>query len=59
MDKAFVAILMGSESDLPVMHSANDVLTSLGVRSDMKITSTHRTAAATKQYAADAESRNS
>jgi len=57
MDNAFVAILMGSESDLPVMQGANDVLTSLGVRSEMKITSAHRTPAATKEYLADAESR--
>jgi 5-(carboxyamino)imidazole ribonucleotide mutase len=57
MNKAFVAILMGSESDLPVMQGANDVLTSLGVRSEMKITSAHRTPAATQQYLADAESR--
>lgn len=57
MDNAFVAILMGSESDLPVMQGAYDVLTSLGVRSEMKITSAHRTPAATKEYLADAESR--
>lgn len=48
---------MGSESDLPVMQGADDVLTSLGVRCEMKITSAHRTPAATKEYLADAESR--
>ncbi len=57
MNKAFVAILMGSESDLPVMQGASDVLTSLGVTCEMKITSAHRTPAATQQYLADAESR--
>jgi len=57
MDKAFVAILMGSESDLPVMQGASDVLSSLGVTCEMKITSAHRTPAATQQYLADAESR--
>ncbi len=57
MDNAFVAILMGSESDLPVMQGANDVLASLGVRTEMKITSAHRTPAATQQYLADAVSR--
>lgn len=57
MSTPFVAILMGSESDLPIMQGANDVLTSLGVRSEMKITSAHRTPAATQQYLADAESR--
>jgi 5-(carboxyamino)imidazole ribonucleotide mutase len=48
---------MGSESDLPVMQGAADVLTSLGVLSEMKITSAHRTPAATQEYLADAESR--
>ncbi|MGJ8688714.1 MAG: 5-(carboxyamino)imidazole ribonucleotide mutase [Gammaproteobacteria bacterium] len=57
MNKPFVAILMGSESDLPVMQGADDVLNSLGVRCEMKITSAHRTPAATKEYLADAESR--
>jgi len=57
MVNAFVAILMGSESDLPVMQGANDVLTSLGIISEMKITSAHRTPAATQQYIVDAEAR--
>jgi 5-(carboxyamino)imidazole ribonucleotide mutase len=57
MANVFVAILMGSESDLPVMQGAADVLTSLGVLSEMKITSAHRTPAATQEYLADAESR--
>lgn len=48
---------MGSESDLPIMQGASDVLTSLGVRTEMKITSAHRTPAATQAYLADAESR--
>lgn len=57
MDNVFVAILMGSESDLPVMQGANDVLTNLGIRSEMKITSAHRTPAATQEYIANAVSR--
>ena len=57
MANVFVAILMGSESDLPVMQGAADVLTSLGVLSEMKITSAHRTPTATQEYLADAESR--
>jgi len=57
MADAFVAILMGSQSDLPVMQGAADVLDSLGIRSEMKITSAHRTPAATQQYIADAETR--
>lgn len=57
MADAFVAVLMGSQSDLPVMQGAADVLDSLGIRSEMKITSAHRTPAATQQYIADAETR--
>lgn len=57
MSNAFVAVLMGSESDLPVMQGASDVLSSLGIRCEMKITSAHRTPAATQMYIADAESR--
>lgn len=57
MAGAFVAVLMGSESDLSVMQGAADVLGSLGIRCEMKITSAHRTPAATQQYISDAESR--
>jgi 5-(carboxyamino)imidazole ribonucleotide mutase len=57
MSRPFVAILMGSESDLPVMQGASDVLGILGVQCEMKITSAHRTPAATQQYISDAEAR--
>ncbi len=57
MSDVFVAVLMGSESDLSVMQGAADVLGSLGIRCEMKITSAHRTPAATQQYIADAVSR--
>jgi len=57
MSRPFVAILMGSESDLPVMQGASEVLGSLGVHCEMKITSAHRTPLATQQYLSDAESR--
>lgn len=57
MAGAFVAVLMGSESDLSVMQGAADVLGTLGIRCEMKITSAHRTPAATQQYIADAETR--
>ena len=38
-----VAIIMGSESDLPVMQPAADILAELGVDSDVDIVSAHRT----------------
>lgn len=57
MSQHFVAILMGSDSDLPVMQSTLEVLKSLGVKCEVKISSAHRTPEATKNYIHDAESR--
>jgi len=57
MTTPFVAILMGSESDLDVMQLATDVFKKLGIPFEIKITSAHRTPAATQQYISDAESR--
>jgi 5-(carboxyamino)imidazole ribonucleotide mutase len=57
MSSSFVAILMGSDSDLPVMQGTLDVLKSLGVNYEVKISSAHRTPEATKNYIQDAESR--
>lgn len=57
MSSTFVAILMGSDSDLPVMQATLDVLKSLGVKYEVKISSAHRTPEATKNYILDAESR--
>lgn len=37
-----VAILMGSDSDLPVMAKAHALLTKFGVEADMKVISAHR-----------------
>ncbi|MFW6092391.1 MAG: 5-(carboxyamino)imidazole ribonucleotide mutase [Pseudomonadota bacterium] len=53
----FVAILMGSESDWPVMQAAADTLAQLEVEYEVRITSAHRTPQATAEYVADAEQR--
>ncbi|HUW50336.1 MAG TPA: 5-(carboxyamino)imidazole ribonucleotide mutase [Sulfuricella sp.] len=53
----FVAVLMGSDSDLPVMKSTLDTLTQLGVAWEVKITSAHRTPEATMAFVRDAERR--
>jgi len=57
MSKPFVAILMGSDSDLPVMQGTIDVLKSFDITFEVKVTSAHRTPAATHAYVTDAESR--
>lgn len=54
---SWVAILMGSEGDWPVMQGAADTLDALGVRCEVRITSAHRTPRATAEYVADAERR--
>ena len=56
-NKQFVAILMGSDSDLEVMKQTVAVLDSLGVPREVRITSAHRTPAATHSYVKEAESR--
>lgn len=57
MSKPFVAIVMGSDSDLPVMEASFAVLRSFGVTFEARITSAHRTPQITKDYVQDAEKR--
>jgi 5-(carboxyamino)imidazole ribonucleotide mutase len=57
MSKPFVAILMGSDSDLPVMESTTAILKQLQVPFEMKISSAHRTPVATHDYVVDADQR--
>jgi 5-(carboxyamino)imidazole ribonucleotide mutase len=57
MNRPFAAVLMGSDSDLPVLQSTLDVLKSLQIPYEVKITSAHRTPDATHAYVKDADSR--
>ncbi|WP_185234157.1 5-(carboxyamino)imidazole ribonucleotide mutase [Teredinibacter franksiae] len=57
MSKPFVAILMGSDSDLPIMEGSFDVLTKLGIEFEAKVTSAHRTPQATHDFVVDADKR--
>lgn len=57
MNKPFVAILMGSDSDLPVVESAMDIFKKLSVSFEVKITSAHRTPEQTQAYVQSAEER--
>lgn len=57
MTKPFVAVLMGSDSDLPTMQSTLDTLSGLDVAWEVKITSAHRTPEATMAYIKSAEAR--
>ena len=53
-ETGFVAVLMGSDSDWPVMQSAVDVLRGFEVPVEVKVTSAHRTPAAAVRYVHDA-----
>ena len=57
MSKAFVAVLMGSDSDLGTVQTTLDTLDALDVAWEVKITSAHRTPAATHEYVRDADQR--
>ena len=57
MSAPFVAVLMGSDSDLPVLQSTLYVLNTLGIPDEVKITSAHRTPDATHAYVKDADAR--
>ena len=57
MSKAFVAVLMGSDSDLPTMQSTFDVLRQFEIPFEAKVTSAHRTPEATHAYVRDADRR--
>ena len=57
MDKPFVGIVMGSDSDLPVMEATFALLNSLGIPFEACITSAHRTPETTREFVVDAEAR--
>ncbi len=52
-----VGIIMGSDSDLPVMRAAAEILTELGVPYEMTIVSAHRTPGRLYDYARTARER--
>lgn len=57
MKKPLVGILMGSESDLPVMEKVAEVLKEMGVLYEMDISSAHRIPEKTVKYARTARKR--
>lgn len=57
MSNVFVAILMGSDSDLPVVQSAIDTLKKFGIAIEVKVSSAHRTPVQTHDYVKDADKR--
>ncbi len=57
MKKPLVGILMGSDSDLPVMGKAAEVLKEMGIPFEMDISSAHRLPEKTANYARKARGR--
>ncbi|MBA3004577.1 MAG: 5-(carboxyamino)imidazole ribonucleotide mutase [Desulfurivibrio sp.] len=55
--KPLVGILMGSESDLPVMEKAGAVLAEMGIPYEIDISSAHRLPDKTAEYAGTARER--
>ncbi len=54
---AFVAILMGSDSDLPLVEKTLNVLKSFDIAYEVKVASAHRTPDVVATYVTDAERR--
>ena len=57
MSKPKVGIIMGSDSDLPVMNQAAEILKNFGVPYEIKITSAHRTPGIMASYSRNAYKR--
>ncbi len=57
MSAPLVAVVMGSDSDLPTMRGAADALTELGIAHELRVVSAHRTPHDMLAYATAAEER--
>jgi 5-(carboxyamino)imidazole ribonucleotide mutase len=57
MTKPFVAILMGSDSDLEVMQTAVETLDQLGIPREVRVLSAHRTPDLTHAFVKEADAR--
>ena len=57
MTESFVAVLMGSDSDLSTVQHTLDTLDRLEIPWEVKITSAHRTPEDTRHFVEDAEQR--
>ncbi|MCR5536815.1 MAG: 5-(carboxyamino)imidazole ribonucleotide mutase [Succinivibrio sp.] len=57
MSKAFVAIIMGSDSDLPTMEKTLEVLKQFEIPYEVRVASAHRTPDLVASYVTDAEQR--
>ena len=57
MSQPFVSVLMGSDSDLPIMEASFEILRRFNIPFEVKVTSAHRTPKATHDFVTDADNR--
>ena len=57
MNNPLVGIIMGSDSDLPIMNEAKEILDSFRIANEITIVSAHRTTRRMVQYATNAKKR--
>jgi 5-(carboxyamino)imidazole ribonucleotide mutase len=57
MSKPLIGIIMGSDSDLPVMSAAAEICEAFGIAFELDIVSAHRTPEKLVEYSKSAESR--
>ena len=57
MSQPFVSVLMGSDSDLPIMEASFEILRKFNIPFEGKVTSAHRTPKATHDFVTDADKR--
>ncbi len=57
MAQPIIGIIMGSDSDLPVMQAAADILTAFDIAFELTVVSAHRTPQRMMDYAATAKKR--
>src|SRR3989339_1603895 len=57
MKKPLVAVIMGSESDMPVMEKASETLTELGIEHICTVSSAHRSPGWLAELLAECESK--
>jgi 5-(carboxyamino)imidazole ribonucleotide mutase len=57
LEEIHVGIIMGSDSDLPIMKEASDILNEFGITNEMKIISAHRSPNVLSEYASAAHNK--
>ena len=57
MSQPFVSVLMGSDSDLPIMEASFEILRKFNIPFEVQVTSAHRTPKATHDFVTDADKR--